>query len=205
MRLTLTTFLTLDGVMQGPGQPDEDRRGRFEHGGWQVPYVDEDTFQLLRDWFTNADAFVLGRRTYEIFAGHWPHVSDEKDPISTRLNTLPKYVVSTTLESLAWHNSMLIKDNVPDEITRLKAQPGNELQVHGSGLLAQTLMAHDLIDEYRLLIYPITLGTGRRLFAESTTAAMRLVEATTTSTGTIVATYQPTGKPGYGSFALDQS
>ena len=204
MRLTLTTFLSLDGVIQSPGQPDEDPRGGFSHGGWQVPYVGEDAFRLIGDEFANADAFLLGRRTYEIFANHWPRVTDENDPIASRLNALPKYVVSTTLDALDWHNSTLISQHVPDEIAKLKAQPGNELQVHGSAALARTLIAHDLVDEYRLWFHPVVLGTGLHLFDESTTTALRLVDTRTTDTGVIVGTYQPAGRPGYGSFALGQ-
>ncbi|GHH80092.1 deaminase reductase [Streptomyces sulfonofaciens] len=201
MRLTLTTFLTLDGVMQAPGMPDEDRRGGFEHGGWQVPHVDEDTFELIREWFAHADAFLLGRRTYDIFAAYWPHVPDrDADPIAHRLNTLPKYVVSTTRDTLSWQNSTLIGSDVPEEVARLKAEPGDELQVHGSGRLARTLLAHGLVDEVRLLTYPVVLGTGLRLFDGAAPAALRLTGTTVTGSGTVVATYRPAGTPSHGSF-----
>jgi dihydrofolate reductase len=204
MRLTLTTFLTLDGVMQAPGGPNEDPQGGFPHGGWQVPYVDDDMMRAIADWFGNADAFLLGRRTYEIFAAHWPRITDEKDAIAHRLNTLPKYVASATLDDVSWHNSSLIRD-VPSEVAELKRRPGNELQVHGSGRLAQTLMRHELIDEYRLLISPVVLGSGQRLFVEPRPAALRLLDTRTTKSGAVVATYQPAGAPSYGSFELDGS
>jgi dihydrofolate reductase len=202
MRLTLSTFLTLDGVMQAPGAPDEDRRGGFAHGGWQFPYADDEDFALIAEWFTRADAFLLGRITYEIFANYWPTVTDENEPIASRLNALPKYVASKTLASVGWPNSTLLTGDVPETVARLKAQPGNELQVHGSGKLAQTLMAHDLIDEYRLLTYPVVLGGGQRLFGDANAAALRLVDVKHhNGSDAIIAIYEPSGKPRYGSFA----
>jgi dihydrofolate reductase len=203
MRLTMTTFLSLDGVMQGPGGPDEDRSNGFDQGGWLAPYADEDMSELVTDWFAAVDAFLLGRKTYEIFAAYWPNITDENDLVATKLNSLPKYVVSNHLSSAEWNNSTLIKGDVAvAEITRLKQEPGRELQVHGSGHLAQTLMAHDLIDEYRLWIYPVVLGNGRRLFGDGTTpAALSLVDTKTTSTGVVIHVYEPAGKPTYGSIA----
>jgi dihydrofolate reductase len=206
MRLTLHTFLTLDGVMQAPGAPDEDRDGGFEHGGWSFPYSDQDFGEAVAGWFAHADAFLLGRKTYEIFSGYWPKVTDPDDPIASRLNALPKYVASTTLASVDWHNSSLLGGDLAAEVAGLKQQPGDELQVHGSGELAQTLIDHDLVDEYRLLYYPVHLGSGKKLFADGAKpGALRLTRSSTTSTGVIIATYEPAGPPRYGSFALDEA
>ena len=204
MRLTLHTFLTVDGVMQAPGGPDEDPDGGFEHGGWSFPYGDADFGAAMADWFTHADAFLLGRRTYQIFSGHWPKVTDEGDPIAGKLNALPKYVVSTTLDTVDWHNSSLLGGDVAAEVAKLKEQPGDELQVHGSGELAQTLIAHDLIDEYRLLLFPVHLGSGKKLFREGTPpASLRLMSASTTGAGVIIAVYRPEGAVRHGSYVLE--
>lgn len=189
MRLTATTFLTLDGVMQAPGGPEEDPTDGFELGGWSFPYPDDDFGRLVSGWFAEADAFLLGRRTYEIFAAFWPRVTEEADPVASRLNTLPKYVASRTLTSVSWQGAELLRGDVAEEVARLKERPGRELQVHGSGGLLQTLMAHDLVDEYRLFVHPVVLGSGRRLFGEGTVPrSLELVDATTTSTGVVVAT-----------------
>ncbi len=206
MRLTLHTFLTLDGVMQAPGGPDEDPDGHFEHGGWSFPYGDQDFAAAMTGWFAQADAFLLGRKTYEIFRGHWPRVTDADDPIASKLNALPKYVATTTLGSVDWHNSSLLRGDVAAEVAKLKERPGNELQVHGSGGLAQTLIDHDLIDEYRLLFFPVHLGSGKKLFRDGAkAAALRLTSSATTSSGVIIATYQPAGPAQYGSHALEGS
>ncbi|MGE5230013.1 MAG: dihydrofolate reductase family protein [Deltaproteobacteria bacterium] len=204
MRLTATTFLTLDGVMQAPGGPDEDRSGGFEHGGWSFPYPDEDFGRLVTGWFAQADAFLLGRRTYEIFAAFWPLVTEEADPVASRLNTLPKYVASRTLESVSWRGAELLRGALAEAVVQLKARPGRELQVHGSGDLLQTLMAHDLVDEYRLLVYPVVLGSGRRLFRDGAPPrSLKLIAATTTSTGVVVATYERGGPVVTGSFTVE--
>ena len=203
MRLTLHTFLTVDGVMQAPGGPAEDPSSGFEHGGWLVPYADDDMGATMVGWFEQADAFLLGRRTYEIFAAAWPTVTNPDDPIASKLNTLPKHVASRTLDEVSWSGARLLEGDVAEQVAALKRVPGRELQVHGSGQLAQTLMKHDLIDEYRLLIYPVLLGDGRRLFAEGTIpSALHLVDSRTTSSGVTLNTYESAGKPSYGSFEL---
>jgi len=201
VQVTLTTFLSLDGVMQGPGGPTEDLSGGFKQGGWMVPYADETMGRFVTDWFEAADAFLLGRTTYEIMAAYWPLVTAE-DEVARKLNSLPKYVISKTLDEVTWNNSTLIKGDPVKEVMRLKGEAGQELQIHGSGNLAQTLIQHGLIDEYRLWFHPLVLGSGKRLFPEEgAPIALRLIEARTTSTGVVVHVYQPADKPALGSFA----
>jgi dihydrofolate reductase len=204
--VTLTQFLSLDGVVQGPGGPEEDTSGDFDLGGWVVPYVQEEMVAWVSEFFAQADGFLLGRRTYEIFAAYWPHVSDEDDPVvAKRLNSLPKYVASRTLGSADWHNSTLLGADVAKEVAELKRQPGRELQIHGSSGLAQTLMAHELIDEYRLIVYPVVLGKGKRLFADGALpTAMKLTRTETSVQGLALHVYRPQGRPTFGSFDLDQ-
>jgi dihydrofolate reductase len=205
-KLTLTTFLTLDGVMQAPGAPTEDPSGNFKHGGWLVPYADADMGQIVTKAFAEADAFLLGRKTYQIFAAHWPRVTDPADPVATALNRLPKYVASRTLAKAEWHNSTVIRGDIAREVAELKRRYAREIQVHGSGDLAQALLANDLVDELRLWLYPVVLGSGKRLFGSGAVpAALELVTTNTTSTGVVVNTYRRAGKPAYGSFALDQT
>jgi len=200
MQLTLTTFLSLDGVMQGPGGPTEDPSGGFKRGGWMVPYADEVMDGFVTEWFAAADAFLLGRITYQIMAAYWPQVTDE-DEVARKLNTLPKHVASKTLDKVTWNNSTLIKGDLVEEVTKLKGQDGRELQVHGSGNLAQTLIQYDLIDEYRLWIHPVVLGSGKRLFPDGKPPmALKLIETKTTGTGVVIQVYQPAGKPELGSF-----
>ena len=191
-KLVVSEFLTLDGVMQGPGDPNEDRSGGFDQGGWQLAFFDDVLGRTLLEGFANAGGFLLGRRTYDIFAAYWPNQPAE-DPVAGPLNSLPKYVVSTSLqEPLAWQNSSLISGNVADEIASLKDQPGKEIQVIGSGELVQTLNRDGLVDEYRLMIHPIVLGNGKRLFREAgTPARMRLADSKTTTTGVLILTYEP--------------
>jgi dihydrofolate reductase len=202
MRLTLHAFLTLDGVMQAPGGPGEDDDGGFQHGGWSFPYGDESFAAAMAGWFANAGAFLLGRKTYEIFSSHWPKVTDPDNPIATKLNALPKYVASSTLRSVDWANSSLLGSDVPGEVAKLKEQPGKELQVHGSSGLAQTLIDHDLVDEYRLLYFPVHVGSGKKLFREGTRpAALRLTSTKTSDSGVLMAIYEPDGPVRHGSFA----
>jgi dihydrofolate reductase len=201
MRLTVTTFITLDGVYQAPGGPGEDDEGGFRHGGWSFPYADADFGAAMAGWFTKASAFLLGRRTYDIFAGYWPKVTDEADPIASRLNALPKYVVSRGHPSLGWEHSHLVTGDVPAEIASLKREPGDELQVHGSGNLVHTLIGQGLVDEYRLLVYPVLLGSGKRIFPDGDiAAALRLVDSKATGAGVQILTYEPAGPAQYGSF-----
>ena len=194
-KLTVSEFVSLDGVMQAPGGADEDTEGGFRHGGWQMGYFDDVAGERIGASMAQTGAFLLGRRTYEIFAAFWPSAPDD-DPFAATMNGLPKYVASTTLEEpLEWNNSRLIKGDIAEQIAKLKAQPGKDLQVIGSSDLVQTLMEHDLVDEYRLMINPIVLGSGRRLFKDgSAKTALRLVDSKTTSTGVVILTYQAAGK-----------
>ena len=199
MRLTLTTFITLDGVVQAPGGPDEDTSGAFTHGGWVVPYLDDDMGQAMNAFFAEAEAFLLGRRTYEIFAASWPTMADPNDPVATSLNTLPKHVASRTLREVSWEGSTLLVGDLVTEVAELKRRPGRELQIHGSGGMAQTLIRHGLIDEYRLLTYPVVLGTGKRLFGEGAKpSALEHVDHRSTSTGGSIDVYTTAGEPTYG-------
>jgi len=190
MRIVVTNHLTLDGVMQAPGDPDEDRRGGFEHGGWAVPNNDEVMGRVLGEGMTGGGNLLLGRRTYENFAGYWPKQSD--NPFTEVLNSAQKYVASTSLEEpLPWINSTLLKGDAADAVARLKEQPGKDVVILGSGELIQSLMRRNLIDKYLLMIHPLVLGSGRRLFTDAGAfAALRLVDTTTTTTGVIIARYQ---------------
>jgi dihydrofolate reductase len=199
MRLTLTTFVTLDGVYQGPGGPTEDPSGGFEHGGWLVPFFDAELGAYMDSVFQSVEGFVLGRKTYEIFAASWPKSTDPNDPIATRLNTLPKYVASRTLTTAEWNNSVVLSGDVVAEVANLKEQPGRELQIHGSGSLAQTLLDAGLIDAVRLIVFPVVLGSGKRLLAEGRTPwAFRLAEVKSTPSGVTMQTFELDGKPTYG-------
>jgi dihydrofolate reductase len=198
-KVIVSEFLTLDGVMQAPGDPEEDRSGGFEHGGWQLPYFDDVAGSAISEGMAAAGGYLLGRKTYEIFAAFWPSQPDD-DSFAATLNSLPKYVASTTLkEPLKWQNSTLIKGDVAEEVAELKQGPGKDLQVIGSGDLAQTLMQAGLVDEYQLMVHPIVLGSGLRLFREgSPKIPLRLVDSKTTGTGVLILTYQPAGKESEG-------
>lgn len=200
-KLITLSFITLDGVMQAPGGPDEDPTGGFKYGGWAAGYLDDFMGRVMAEQMAKPFDLLLGRRTYEIFAAHWPYIKD--DPLADKLNAAKKYVVSTTIEKPGWNNSTLINGNVAQQVKRLKEQDGPELQVHGSGNLIQTLLKRDLIDEFRVKIFPITLGTGKRLFGDGTVAAsFKLLASETSTTGIIIATYERGGDVKTGSFAL---
>ena len=201
--LTLTTFLTLDGVMQAPGAPDEDTSGGFPYGGWLVPHFDDDGGRIMVEIFSKADAFLLGRTTYDIFSAYWPRVTDPNDVIASRLNSLPKFVASNTKSAFTWNQSSHLPD-VTKGVAELKKRFSREVQVHGSCGLAQTLIKNDLIDEYRLMTFPVVLGTGKRLFGAGAAPAMlKLVSSTTTSKGVVVSVYRRGEAFKTGSFALD--
>ncbi|MFD3694607.1 dihydrofolate reductase family protein [Streptomyces sp. NPDC058646] len=199
-KLTLTTFLTLDGVMQAPGGPEEDPSGGFAYGGWLAPYADEDMGAFMNGVFDRAEAFLLGRRTYDIFASYWPRHDDPADPVAGRLNRLPKYVASSTLKEPSWAGTTVIDgEQLQSEIVRIKDTLDGELQVHGSGALAQWLLARDLVDELNLLFFPVFLGTGRRLFPTGgLPTACELTDSRTTAAGTAVHTYAVAGRATFG-------
>ncbi len=189
-RIVVTNHLTLDGVMQAPGGADEDQRGGFAHGGWATPRSDEVMMREMTKGMAQTGALLLGRRTYEHFYGYWPHQKD--NPFTDVLNSTQKYVASTTLsEPLPWMNSTLLHGDVAKAVAELRDQPGKDIVILGSGELARLLARHGLIDEYVLLIHPLVLGSGQRLFDDGAKAELRLVGSVTTGTGVIIATYQP--------------
>lgn len=197
-KLVVGTFLSVDGVMQGPGAPDEDTEGGFELGGWQVPLFDDEVGEAVGGWMAAMDALLLGRKTYEIFARFWPTADD---PFAERLNTVQKYVASRTLRSAEWQNTTLLSSDAADAVRELKAGDGGEIHVTGSGDLIQTLIANDLVDEFRLIIHPVLLGSGKRLFGNGTVpTGLELTESRTTSTGSVIQAYRRAGKPKFGSF-----
>jgi dihydrofolate reductase len=192
-RLVVVTHLTLDGVMQAPGRPDEDRRGGFEHGGWATPYGDEIMGRVMSEGMAGGGALLFGRRTYEDFAAFWPSQTD--NPFTEVLDKSTKYVASTTLEEpLSWSNSTLLTGDAAEAVAGLKEQSASDLTALGSGELVQSLMRRDLVDEYLLTIHPLVLGSGRRLFPDGGAfASLQLVDSQVTTTGVVIARYQPTG------------
>lgn len=190
-RIVVFISVTLDGVMQAPGRPDEDVRGGFQYGGWALPYSDPEQGKAVGESMATTGGILLGRRTYADFYGFWPHQTD--NPFTDVLNNTRKYVASTTLkEPLPWSNSTLLKDDVPKAVAALKAQQDKDLVVLGSGVLVQTLMRHNLVDLYMLLIHPLVLGSGHRLFRDgSAFSTLQLVDSRTTGTGVVIATYKP--------------
>lgn len=201
-KLVVNTFVTLDGVMQAPGGPEEDPTGGFNCGGWSFNYWDELMGQIMDDSMKEPFELLLGRRTYEIFAAHWPFLKD--DPVVELFSGINKYVVTKSLNEVTWENSFLIKDNVVEKIKKLKESGGPELQVHGSSNLIQTLIKNNLIDEFRLWIFPIIIGQGKKLFGEGTVPSnLKLRDSKVSGTGVIICNYIPAGKIKTGSFALD--
>ena len=201
MKLTVQTFLTLDGVMQAPGGPEEDTTNAFVHGGWSVPFDDPAVGDFVLELNSHASAFLLGRRTFDIFRSSWPDQTDPADPIAMAINSLPKYVVSNSLgeADAVWRGehpdtARLVTGDVVAGVEALKAEPGDELQIWGSGNLLETLLQHQLVDRFRLMTYPVVLGSGRRLFAEGLLpTTMRPVELDVTDLGTVIGTYEPAG------------
>lgn len=192
MKLTVHTFVTLDGVMQGPGGREEDTSGGFEFGGWLVPYVDDDFGRLVDTWFAEADAILLGRTTYQMFQPYWEQVTDPEDAVAAALNSLPKYVVSNTISNPTWNNTSVLSGNFLEAVDDLKSGPGRELQVHGSHRLARALHDAGLVDEYRILVFPLVLGQGKRLFEGGTMpSAYTLAGHKATSAGAVHLTLVP--------------
>jgi dihydrofolate reductase len=198
MRLTTTTHVSLDGVMQGLGGADEDRRGGFERGGWALPLFDNEAATFLDQVYQRADAFLFGRRTYEIFAGYWGVMDPSENAIAEALNTRPKYVASTTLTDPQWADTTVLSGDVAAAIGELKAKPAGELQVHGSGALIRWLLENDLVDEINLFTYPVVVGQGTRLFPDTgPDIAFELVSSRATPSGVTIQVYRPAGRPEY--------
>ena len=196
MKLTVTTFQTVDGVMQAPGGAEEDTSGGFDQGGWVAPHFDAKTGAFMNSVFERPEAFLLGRGTYEIFAGYWPGAADPDDPIANGLNVLPKHVASTTLTSVEWENSSLIEGDLVQGVTELKEREGGELQVHGSANLIQTLNEHGLVDEYNVLTFPVVVGSGKRLFESGARpVGLESVSHTKTPSGVSIDVWRPAGAP----------
>ncbi|WP_155060246.1 dihydrofolate reductase family protein [Streptomyces blattellae] len=205
-KLVSQIFVSLDGVYQAPGGPQEDTRGGFEQGGWTVPFADEDFGRFVTEVFGSVEAFLLGRRTYDIFAGYWPKVTDPSDPVAAKLNALPKYVVSSTLTDPEWSGTTVIGGDLAKEVTDLKERIDGEIQVHGSGALLQSLFALDLVDTVHLLTFPVVLGAGFRLFPEGAVpTAFRHSGGRITSTGVSIQSYDLAGRPEYGSYELPEN
>ena len=202
MKLALIEFVTLDGVSQGPGSPEEDRSDGFTQGGWLVPHMDEAFIQQAAEWLGRADALLLGRRTYDAFARDWPQITDPDDPFTVLMNSLPKYVASNSLTAGSWNPTTILSGDVAAQVAELKQQPGRELQIHGSARLAQSLLAAGLIDELRLVVAPVIVGHGRRLLPPGgAPAGLRLVSSKTTPGGLALQTYEWTGQPDFATYS----
>jgi dihydrofolate reductase len=201
MKITLTEFLTLDGVSQGPGSPEEDTSDGFARGGWLVPHMDKTFVQRASDWLDLADGLLLGRRTYEAFARDWPEITDPADPFTERMNTLPKYVVTNTLTEGTWNPTIVLKGDPVRAVTELKARQGRELQIHGSARLGDSLLAAGLVDTLRLVIAPAVLRTGRRLLTGGgAPSGLRLLHHEATPNGVLLLEYEVTGQARQGAY-----
>ncbi len=201
--LVVAAFLTLDGVMQAPGGPEEDPTGGFTQGGWSVNYWDDTMGAVMDGYFARPSELLLGRTTYEIFAAHWPYVGDD-EPVARTLNSMRKYVASRTLSEVTWNNSVLLEGDVAEAVAGLKAEDGPEILTQGSSVLIQTLLRHDLVDEFRLWTFPVVVGPGKRLFGEGTVPrGLGVVDSKTSTTGVVMTTYRRIGDIPLGSFALE--
>ena len=201
MKLTLTEFVSLDGVCQGPGSPDEDTTGGFTQGGWFVPHMDAGFIELAAQWLAQADGLLLGRRTYEAFARDWPQITEPDDPFTALMNSLPKYVASQTLAEGSWNPTTVLSGDVAARVAGLKARPGRELQIHGSARLAGSMLAAGLIDELRLVVAPVVLGHGRRLFPDGgSPAGLRLTDCKAMGGGLAILVYENGGIPSYATY-----
>jgi dihydrofolate reductase len=205
-KLSVNTFMTLDGVMQAPGGPEEDTSDGFKHGGWSVNYWDERMGQLMDELSSRPFDLLLGRKTYEIFAAYWPHSTDEaQQSMADKLNNARKYVASRTLQSVDWQNSTLLKGDVGQAVAKLKEESGPEIQVMGSANLTQTLLKHDLIDQFGIWVFPLVLGSGKRLFGDGTIPeGLKVTRSESFSTGVVYATYERAGEIPYGTFASEE-
>ena len=202
--LIVSAFMTLDGVIQAPGGPEEDPTGGFTQGGWSVTYWDEVMGQVMGEAWSQPFDFLLGRKTYEIFAAHWPYAGDD-DPTAAKLNRARKYVASRTLTELTWENSTLLEGDVAEAITAIKTEDGPPLMTQGSSDLIQTLLRHDLVDEFRVWTFPVVVGPGKRLFGDGTVpAGLQLVDSKVSTSGVVMATYRRTGDVPLGSFAFEE-
>lgn len=202
MKLTVMQFVSVDGVSQGPGSPQEDPSGAFTRGGWLVPHIDATFVEQASDWLDHADALLLGRRTYEAFGRDWPQITDPRDPFAERMNSLPKYVATQTLSDAVWHPTTIVTGDVESRVADLRAQPGRELQVHGSAVLAQSLFAAGLVDEVRLVVAPVIVGQGRRLFPDGATPlGLGLVSSRTIPQGLTIQVFRTRGRPDFAAYA----
>ncbi|MGG7507332.1 dihydrofolate reductase family protein [Plantibacter sp. YIM 135249] len=201
MKLTLTEFVSLDGVAQGPGSPDEDTSDGFSRGGWFVPYIDESFIGIVTGWLEEADGLLLGRRTYTAFARDWPPMLDPDDPVSVMMNGLPKYVATNTLIEAGWAPSTILSGDVVAQVAELKKRPGRELQIHGSARLAHSLLTAGLVDEVRLVIAPVVVGAGRRLFPDGAApVGFEPLSSRTTPGGFTILHLAATGEPAFDTY-----